>query len=527
MSSTWSSPKKTTVSAYFKGNGLVKSSINSLYGQFVNTTSAIFNIHDSAIVNKYNIPTVVVIGTESSGKSSLLENIVKCPIFPRSARLCTKQPIHLKLRRAKDESDISYSFEYRGITTHSTKMELNARLLDIMNSMDTNEISEEVIVVNICDIDLPHFEFIDLPGIRAYPEDMAKATYQLSEKYITRPDTIIICVVPATTPRLTSYAPIALIKKHNRLENTIISLTMCDRVQDENIKDLIIDRLVGDGDEFTGMNFVGCTAVINRKSDSDTLISHNKYEEQWFQDKIIDLIPEDYPHTDTIINNVGIGSLIDNIDGIYKSYIQNKWIPKTITELQSDITYKQNLLTMIGPETIDDILLIRTIIFDELIKMLDPLLGKELINDNWRVQIIGKSGCILDKDYIDVVEGYNAELSKNILNYLSDIITTQNNPLLSKISFKRFRESFLKQIKIQIHKLTKNISATYHCCWSHGIENISKDITKATIQYWLANVPIEVSNNRLIEDVTSSNNRKKLKDEISTLIDIIGKLGEM
>lgn len=47
----------------------------------------------------YKLPSVVVVGLQSSGKSTLLENITKVPIFPRSAGgICTKFPVKVVLR---------------------------------------------------------------------------------------------------------------------------------------------------------------------------------------------------------------------------------------------------------------------------------------------------------------------------------------------------------------------------------------------------------------------------------------------
>lgn len=42
-------------------------------------------------------------GTQSAGKSSLLENITKCAIFPRSEGFCTKMPVILQLTTAEGE----------------------------------------------------------------------------------------------------------------------------------------------------------------------------------------------------------------------------------------------------------------------------------------------------------------------------------------------------------------------------------------------------------------------------------------
>ena len=40
-----------------------------------------------------------MVGSQSSGKSSLLENITKCEIFPRDHKQCTRAPIRFKLKQ--------------------------------------------------------------------------------------------------------------------------------------------------------------------------------------------------------------------------------------------------------------------------------------------------------------------------------------------------------------------------------------------------------------------------------------------
>jgi len=42
---------------------------------------------------------------ESTGKSSLLENITRCSIFPRDRDICTRCPVRLQLTNAGDEAD--------------------------------------------------------------------------------------------------------------------------------------------------------------------------------------------------------------------------------------------------------------------------------------------------------------------------------------------------------------------------------------------------------------------------------------
>ena len=49
--------------------------------------------------SELELPKVIVIGGKSAGKSSLLENITKCSVFPRDRDLCTKRPVKLQLKQ--------------------------------------------------------------------------------------------------------------------------------------------------------------------------------------------------------------------------------------------------------------------------------------------------------------------------------------------------------------------------------------------------------------------------------------------
>jgi hypothetical protein len=44
-------------------------------------------------------PQIVVVGQESSGKSSVLERLMMTPLLPRDENICTRLPIHVRLRR--------------------------------------------------------------------------------------------------------------------------------------------------------------------------------------------------------------------------------------------------------------------------------------------------------------------------------------------------------------------------------------------------------------------------------------------
>ncbi len=47
--------------------------------------------------------------------------------------------------------------------------------------------------------------------------------------------------------------------------NTILALTMTDRLHSENIGELLINRIIDKTDELNGIKFANCIAIVNRK----------------------------------------------------------------------------------------------------------------------------------------------------------------------------------------------------------------------------------------------------------------------
>lgn len=114
--------------------------------------------------------------------------------------------------------------------------------------------------------DIPDFEFVDLPGIQTFPEEQFKRTSQLVRAYLEEPDTLVLCVVDATTPALDSSLALMMIREAGKLHQTILALTKSDLVtseigQVENIFDRIL-RQSADSKHLKGL--AGCVAVANR-----------------------------------------------------------------------------------------------------------------------------------------------------------------------------------------------------------------------------------------------------------------------
>ena len=209
--------KSTTISDFYQGNNIFTQLNNSLFGQ-------IKKEFEQDKTNKlYQLPKVIVIGAESSGKSSLLERITKCQLFPSDSKLCTKCPIKVKLQNGT----ASYSIQLPGDTIQQleNKKDIYPIVQNYMNSLSNDIIYKDEIIINITDIDVPDFEFYDLPGIRTYPQNVADLSVNICKKYLSDKNSIVLCVVPCTTTRLTSCQSIALVKEAKMDHKTILALT--------------------------------------------------------------------------------------------------------------------------------------------------------------------------------------------------------------------------------------------------------------------------------------------------------------
>ncbi len=79
--------------------GAVLSNVSSIHDlrRVFATLDPLRNILEQSL-DGWQPPQLIVIGEENSGKSSLLERLAMMPIFPRNKGLCTRLPIHVKLR---------------------------------------------------------------------------------------------------------------------------------------------------------------------------------------------------------------------------------------------------------------------------------------------------------------------------------------------------------------------------------------------------------------------------------------------
>lgn len=99
----------------------------------------------------FKLPRVIVLGGKNAGKSSLLENITKCPVFPRNAGLCTKMPVRLQLCHVNTEAECSVSIVWQGVSTQlQSRDSILAEVEAIMHKVDT--VIADELTIKICQV---------------------------------------------------------------------------------------------------------------------------------------------------------------------------------------------------------------------------------------------------------------------------------------------------------------------------------------------------------------------------------------
>ena len=219
-----------------------------------------------------DIPTLAVIGNQSSGKSSVLERLSHCPL-PRGDGMVTKNPLVMSLRHASQSSvRIGTSLDagqMEDIRVEEVAGRITALSEELARKGDGRfEISELPIYLNINGPHLSDLTLVDLPGVYSLDrnlnpiEGIHDFLRDLYAKYCTSPSCTIICVLPATEDVTTQIARGWCREWDPKGDRSIGVLTKSDRVNDH--KELC-DRVAGIGRNNAGFR-LGFVALRNSSS---------------------------------------------------------------------------------------------------------------------------------------------------------------------------------------------------------------------------------------------------------------------
>lgn len=262
------------------------------------------------VQNPIDLPQIVVVGSQSSGKSSVLENIVGRDFLPRGTGIVTRRPLVLQLinrqplpkTQANGVPDGSIKVE---TTDKESNLEEWGEFLHIPGQKfyDFNKIRDEIVKetesktgknagISPAPINLRIFSpnvltltLVDLPGLTKVPvgdqpRDIEKQIREMVLKQISKPNAIILAVTAANTDLANSDGLKLAREVDPEGQRTIGVLTKVDLMDEgTDVVDILAGRIIPLRLGYVPVVNRGQKDIIDKKAISSAL----EHEKSFFE----------------------------------------------------------------------------------------------------------------------------------------------------------------------------------------------------------------------------------------------------
>ena len=323
-----------------------------------NTTEAkvLHDITDSLSIRGVgrivNLPQIIVVGGQSTGKSSVLEAISHVR-FPIAGGLCTRFATELVLRQASEnrvnvsikfasKAKAQHVFQRTGFSEESLPDIIQEAREQMGLSQNGRDFSKDVLRLEIEGPGMYPLTLVDLPGLFQVNTDdqslQGKDTVdQLVGSYLRQENSIILVVIDATT-QLANHGSLLMVKKHDPgRERTLGVITKpdCTRPGDSQERTYI---QVAKNEERTHKLTLGWHVLRNRAEDETSLDTRDAKEEEFFRTTAWSSIPE---------RNLGAASLRKKLSAVLYQHIRNR-LPGVIADIELNLRERQEELDRLG-----------------------------------------------------------------------------------------------------------------------------------------------------------------------------------
>ncbi|CCC11392.1 hypothetical protein SMACR_02050 [Sordaria macrospora] len=315
------------------------------------------------------LPTLVAVGDQSSGKSSLLESVTGIP-FPRGQELCTRYATQITHRRDPDVQIIitiipaPQSTETEKASLRSYRKELSStnelrdqfvKILDEVNvymkiKTDKNPegektFSRDILKIEKCGPTEDYLTVIDVPGIFRLTskgqttEGDRHLVRDMVTGFIKDKRTIILAVLPANVDVMTQEI-LALAEQYDPDgERTLGVLTKPDLVIERSAKEAVCNLVAG---RKKALN-LGYYLVKNRGGDDDD----DSDDDSGLRQKEKDLFQQN-PWCNLPQERVGVGALRERLQDLLGE-ITDKAYPELRSEARKKLTEARDQQDALGP----------------------------------------------------------------------------------------------------------------------------------------------------------------------------------
>ncbi|XP_060179421.1 dynamin-related protein 3A-like isoform X3 [Lycium barbarum] len=297
------------------------------------------------------LPQVVVVGSQSSGKSSVLEALVGRDFLPRGSDICTRRPLLLQLEKCPkgigDNNDDCLEWGEFGHFPEKRFYDFSAIRREILAETEKEVgvkkgISDKQIRLKICSPNVLNITLVDLPGITKVPvgdqpSDIEARIRNMIMSYIKQDTSIILAVSPANADLANSDA-LKMAKEVDptgtRTIGVITKLDIMDKGTDA--RNFLLGKVIP-----LRLGYIG---VVNRSQED---INKNRpitealaYEDQFFRDHHVHVYRG-------LSDRCGIPLLAKKLNQILEQHIRNV-LPTLKTDLTSHLVAVEKELHAYG-----------------------------------------------------------------------------------------------------------------------------------------------------------------------------------
>nr|CAG4636807.1 EOG090X01UE [Ceriodaphnia reticulata] len=304
------------------------------------------------------LPQIVVVGTQSSGKSSVLEGLVGRTFLPRGTGIVTRRPLVLQLIYSPLDDK-----EHRSADEGTLHLEEWAKFLHVKNKIFTDftevlkeieletdrvagnnkGIAHEPMNLKVYSTKVVNLTLVDLPGITKVPvgdqpDDIEAKIYELIFSFVSNPNSLILAVTPATTDLATSEALKLAREVDPEGRRTLAVITKLDLMDaGTDAIDVLCGRVIPVK--------LGIIGLVNR---SQKDIQNNKTIEEALKDEM-SFLQRRYP---TLANRNGTSYLGKTLQRLLMHHIRD-CLPELKTRVNLMMSQFQALLHSYGDQVKD------------------------------------------------------------------------------------------------------------------------------------------------------------------------------
>ncbi|KAI1813711.1 P-loop containing nucleoside triphosphate hydrolase protein [Poronia punctata] len=327
--------------------------IEQLSGERKGLLDAIDSLRKHGVGRLVDLPQIIVVGDQSSGKSSVLEAISRVR-FPVKDGLCTrfatelvlrtdpKTRVEVRVQPATVSAKVSYTFKEAGFDKEDLPRIIEEAKAQMIK--DSKAFSEDVLRIEISSPDVPHLTLVDLPGFYHSEDenqdaDGRKIVDRLVEGYMARKNSIILAVVSARN-QLILQKVLSKVKGHDKKQQRTLGIITKPDLLTQGSQDEDRFLKLARNHEKSYQLVLGWHVLRNRGETEAGLTAEERdqKEAEFFDSSIWSAISS---------NNRGVGTLRKKLSNILLDHIRNN-LDTLIKDIEDNMNIRQSKLRRLG-----------------------------------------------------------------------------------------------------------------------------------------------------------------------------------